>query len=302
MPTDPTTLEHLPGSRSQIHRDSSRRRKTSRPTSSPPEQIEAQKADQKEAGPGHRAHRRRTNARLAQGAAHGGDPATAPRPAHGAHLEHPRRAKEDAARRLHPARARNLPLHGRRPRRRARCRRRTHAGQSRPRHPQRTPASGSDDRLLVQPLQRLPLQRDRPDLHPFLRTRRHPPACTRQIPRPAAGDGAAPRDARLSRQLAEHRSRFRSGGKSQERPEARRPRPQRKLRQGSDGAAHRRRQRRLYPGRRHQPGQDPHRLDHRSSRIRRRRPSSTRANTSPDRRCGSAKRSKKTASKKANRR
>ena len=75
---------------------------------------------------------------------------------------------------------------GGRPGRSACRRKRIATGQSPARHLERAAASGSDDRLLVQPLQRLPQQRYRPNLHSSVRAGRHSRPCARQVSRPLA--------------------------------------------------------------------------------------------------------------------
>ena len=72
---------------------------------------------------------------------------------------------------------------------------------------QRAPARRSDDRFLVQSLQRLRRQGSDAAVPHRVRTRRDPAARLRQVPRSARRHGRESRDALLSRQLAERGSR-----------------------------------------------------------------------------------------------
>ena len=110
-------------------------------------------------------------------------------------------------------------------------------------------------RVLVQSFLHLRQQgRTGADLGRLVRARGDPAACVRPLRRHAAGGRAASGDAVLSRQPAIARPGLPRRAKPQARPE-------RESRPRDHGAAHARRRRRLYAGRRDHAGAHHHRLD-----------------------------------------
>ena len=80
-----------------------------------------------------------------------------------------------------------------------------HGAEARPRRGLREPARRGDDRLLVQPFQRLADRQPEPPASPRLRARRHPAARPRPLPRSPGGHGQASGHASLPRQRAVER-------------------------------------------------------------------------------------------------